>query len=578
MENMVIYNGERETVERVAEITKLDISDLRDGMKFSDGDIYEAIFIARYGKQRMEKLEAYYRELGLEKYWAGKERRTIPNLHAAIIIVESFFKDQNIDKGGDKSTEEIKKNALNYLLKHPFLKIGRIGSLIQIVNAINTEKIPNEIAIKIYKTIIYLSVKSSVDITGMKVTYLELLQKKSFKAALENIKKIINMEKDVPISEVLKALGVTGYEPKGNKIKTKKPMTEMEQRRVISYYEEIGLSEFINVDGQLIYSYENLKQASSIVEKYFGESISKEEKRAVLMCILGNPFLRTNNVRKICDLADLVDKLKITGLEERDIFAIIINCGIEGKILNYYYGEVLCGNDDFISKVETNQDSQGVTEVCPEILGKAVSKAKDKEAEASICEYYKRLGLGGLIMQNVSGKLRYPESELNMARQITEGYFKGEEIPNQVKQTILRSLLSADILKLNRQVKFDKLASVINRMKEKGINDKEIYGLLINASFATYITNYSCTMYSQVLQKPEIVDSNLLAEYKTIVTPEILDAVMRNTSRRGGVQLADRALETLTPSFIPVMETRKEISNLIKMRESCNKDHGHNQE
>ena len=56
MENMVIYNGERETVERVAEITKLDISDLRDGMKFSDGDIYEAIFIARYGKQRMPKL------------------------------------------------------------------------------------------------------------------------------------------------------------------------------------------------------------------------------------------------------------------------------------------------------------------------------------------------------------------------------------------------------------------------------------------------------------------------------------------------------------------------------------------
>ena len=36
-------------------------------------------------------------------------------------------------------------------------------------------------AVKIYKTIIYLSAKSSVDITGMKVTYLELLQRKSFK-------------------------------------------------------------------------------------------------------------------------------------------------------------------------------------------------------------------------------------------------------------------------------------------------------------------------------------------------------------------------------------------------------------
>ena len=101
--------------------------------------------------------------------------------------------------------------------------------------------------------------------------------------------------------------------------------------------------DFIKVEGKLIYSYENLQLAWQIVEEYFGKTeVSEDEKKAVLMCILGNPLLRKNNIRSTYDLSTLINRIKATGLEGREVYTIIIRLGIEGKILNNSYGSVLC--------------------------------------------------------------------------------------------------------------------------------------------------------------------------------------------------------------------------------------------
>ena len=515
----------------------------------------------------MQKLEIYYRKLGLENFLEGKEKRTLHNLLAASVIVEGFFNGQKSGEVGEKIDVGLKKKALVYLLKYPMLNVdGKFpDSRIPIVNEIDGEKIPKEMATKIYKIIIYLSAIHSYTAGKIRITYPALLSPKTVPNILKQIREIIEQGKDMPVSEVLNALYVEPDKKKDrpNIKKKKNTITESEQRGVIRYFEEIGLSDFINVDGQLIYSYENLKQARQIVEKYFGEKITKEVKRAVLMCILGSPLLRNNNTRKTCNLADLVDKLHMIGLGQNEIFAIIINYGINGKMLAYSYGEVLSAEDSFISHVEVNKNNKRLTRVDPKTLEMAVSKSQEKKEEAGICEYYKKLGLSSLIF-NAAGKLYYSESELNTARQIAEGYFRGLATDEVIK-VVLRSLLSHDALKEKVEVIFDKLATVIDRMRENGLDDRDIYGILINLSFTRRKKDYGYS-FNQILRQSENVDNMLQGEYNTEVTAETLTAMMRSAKGRK-VDAGDFQLVALSTSMqaAQLLEAEERVEKEIRM-------------
>lgn len=482
-------------------------------------------------EEAMRNLEIYYRKLGLENFLEGKEKRTLHNLLAASVIVEGFFYGQKSGEVGEKIDVGLKKKALVYLLKYSMLNIdGKFpDSRIPIVNEIDGEKIPKEMATKIYKIIIYLSANHSYTAGKTRITYPALLSPKTVPNILKQIREIIEQGKDMPVSEVLNALYSEADNKKETPKKEKNTITVSEQSRIISYFEEIGLLDFIKVDSQLIYSYENLQQAWQIVEKYFGEKITKEVKRAVLMCILGSPLLRNNNTRKTCNLADLVDKLHMIGLGQNEIFAIIINCGINGKMLAYSYGEVLSAENSFISHVKVNKNNKRLTRVDPKTLEMAVSKSQEKKEEAGICEYYKKLGLSSLIF-NAAGKLYYSESELNTARQIAEGYFRGLATDEVIK-VVLRSLLSHDALKEKVEVIFDKLATVIDRMRENGLDDRDIYGILINLSFTRRKKDYGYS-FNQILRQSEKVDDMLQGEYNTEVTAETLTAMMRSAKGR----------------------------------------------
>lgn len=518
-------------------------------------------------EEAMQKLEIYYRKLGLENFLEGKEKRTFHNLLAASVIVEGFFNGQKKGEVGEKIDGRLKKNALVYLLKYPMLNVdGKFpDSRIPIVNEIDGEKIPKEMATKIYKIIIYLSANLSYTAGKIRITYPALLSPKTVPNILKKIREIIEQGKDMPVSEVLNALYVEPDKKKDrpNIKKKKNTITESEQRGVIRYFEEIGLLDFIKVDSQLIYSYENLEQARQIVEKYFGEKITKEVKRAVLMCILGSPLLRNNNTRKTCNLADLVDKLHMIGLGQNEIFAIIINYGINGKMLAYSYGEVLSAEDSFISHVEVNKNNKRLTRVDPKTLEMAVSKSQEKKEEAGICEYYKKIGLSSLIF-NADGKLYYSESELNKARQIAEGYFRGLATDEVIK-VVLRSLLSHDALKEKVEVIFDKLATVIDRMRENGLDDRDIYGILINLSFTRRKKDYGYS-FNQILRQSEKVDNMLQGEYNTEVTAETLTAMMRSAKGRN-VYAGDFKLVALSTPMqaAKLLDAEKRVEEEIRM-------------
>ena len=528
--NRIEYNGQMLSLTEISQMTRIKEEVLQNGMD-STGDIYKAIFIARYGKTKLDELETYYSKLDLKKFLNGEERRALPNLQAARIIVEDVFRDLNINIVGEQADVTLMKRALDYLLKHPYLKMNSefSGSLAQIVIKTRKEARTKEIATKVYKLIIYLSARSYYADGKTRITYPALLSTITFQDTFEHIKSFLNRGNDIQVSDLLKVLEDRSDD---NTNSSNNHINEGESSRIISYFEEMGLLGFINVGGQLIYSYWNLEQASQIVEEYFGETISKEKKRAVLMCILGSPLLRENNIKKTCNLAELVGQLNGNGLERNEIFAIIINCGIDGKMLEHSYGKVLLGVDDsFISKVKENSNRNSLTIVHEETLNRAVSKSRDKAEEADICEYYKKLGLDSLIYNNSGKSLMYPESELIMARRITEGYFRSEGTADEVKKAVLRSLLSHQTLKLTGEVVFDKLATVINIMKEKGVEERDVYGFLINFSYEKFTKKYGCT-YHQVLQNPELVDNILQGKYDTVVNLNTLAAMIKSNQKR----------------------------------------------
>lgn len=489
----------------------------------------------------IKELEEYYRKLDLGIFLSGEEERTLSNLQAARTIVEGFFNGQEVCELGKEIDITEKKHTLECLLNHPFLKKGSPidASLQRVLTRMNQEKISDEIAEKIYKLIIYLSV-IPLDIGTKKITFSELVGVRTFVQTYNLIKKIGFKINDISVSVLLEDIRKKSEQIYGNKYKSEdgnKDITirESESGEIISYYEGLGLSDYIKADGKFIYSYENLQQARQIVEEYFREiEISEEEKKSVLMCILGTPLLRTNNIRDTYDLSTRVNRMKARGLKDREVYAIIIKLGIEGKMLNHSYGSVLYRWGGLIDDVLKCKETERQIEVDSDMLEKAKSKSRYKEQEINICEYYRTLGIG--YIYDKAGKLCYSESDLNMVRQITEGYFEGVDVTDEAKRAVIRSLLKSQELKLAGDSNFEKLLTVINKMRGKGLVDRYIYGFLINLSFGNTIKNLDCT-YNRILKDPGELDCilNEKVQNNATVTSETLVKMVNLMRKREGI-------------------------------------------
>ena len=89
-------------------------------------------------------------------------------------------------------------------MNHPFLKKGSPidASLQRVLTRMNQEKISDEIAEKIYKLIIYLSV-IPLDIGTKKITFSELVGVRTFVQTYNLIKKIGFKINDISVSVLL---------------------------------------------------------------------------------------------------------------------------------------------------------------------------------------------------------------------------------------------------------------------------------------------------------------------------------------------------------------------------------------
>ena len=103
----------------------------------------------------------------------------------------------------------------------------------------------------------------------------------------------------------------------------------------------------------------NLYMAQLIVETYdFGRNLSEEEKRGLIQAILDQAFF---NKKERAKLNVLVQRLQSIGFEEQDIYGIIINLGVHGKICigekNYlFYTAFITGKNNSLERLRKYQE------------------------------------------------------------------------------------------------------------------------------------------------------------------------------------------------------------------------------
>lgn len=119
----------------------------------------------------------------------------------------------------------------------------------------------------------------------------------------------------------------------------------------------------------------NVFEAKRVVENFnFNRELSGKEKGALIKAILCNSDL---NKKRPKYLTQLIQNLEQIGLNIQDIYAIIINLAVNGKVITetgYSYVNLLRNQNNSCNTIAQYKD-QIQTEVTEETIQKAVEKA-----------------------------------------------------------------------------------------------------------------------------------------------------------------------------------------------------------
>lgn len=231
----------------------------------------------------------------------------------------------------------------------------------------------------------------------------------------------------------------------------------------------------------------NLYIAKQIIDGYhFKRSLTAEEKKAILERILSNSALEKSY------LVTLVQNIEQIGLNQQQIYGMIINLGINGRVIEekgYGYKDLLCNSNNACKTIGKYKDK------IPTIVTEStILKAKsDSLNQEDVDKLKKELIDLGLDKEFIELK---DESNLYIAKQIVDGYNFGRELTPEEKKAILKSILNN--VKLNKS-KSNFLSTLIQNMEQIGLNEQQVYGVIINLGINGIVTEKTGYDYSKLL-------------------------------------------------------------------------------
>lgn len=274
--------------------------------------------------------------------------------------------------------------------------------------------------------------------------------------------------------------------------------------------------------------------ARKVVEGYFqGHDIDDSVKRNILICIIGNPVFRIDTIRNAFKISPLIDALIMSDISEKEAFGVIIRLAVYGEMFDFLYEIALLRPSVLVEGISERSVSvfRDKIKISKETLEKAEKKAGKIYEQQSIQEYYSKLGLDDFI-KDKNGRLAYAPSTLYSAYQIVEGYFEGQEDDINVKIAVLVSILNHTSLKMKDNMRFDKLAEIMELLEKNGIEQKSIYVIMINLAVNGSLKNgENDKSYTKILSKPNRIIEAMEKDEDGVLF-QVTDGTLQNALKK----------------------------------------------
>lgn len=413
--------------------------------------------LAGRGKE-IDRLKRELIDLGIDKRFI--ESKDIKNVYIAKKIVEEYIFERDI------STKE-KASLIKAVLNSSLLNKERptyLKSLVQNMEqtGLNTQEI--------YGMIINLGVnRNSTNEVGY-----------SYSVLLNNV----NASRE-SIKDYMKSIHTIVTDGTINKAVSEN-LNKDEQEQIKSELIQLGIDEkFLNSK-----DIRNVYVAKQIVEGYdFNRNISKEEKNVLIKAILNNSLLGKKNT---ITLISLIQDMEQRGLNTQQIYGMIINLGINGKIIEengYDYTSLLMNRNNCRESIKEYLKSIQ-TKLTEGTISKVISENLNKNEEEILISELVQLGIDDEFI--ASKHIR----NLYVAKQIIEGYHFDRDLGKEEKKALIESILNNSQLNIESQYS---LATLIQNLEQIWLSTQEIYGMIINLGVSGRATEETGYSYNELL-------------------------------------------------------------------------------
>ena len=403
----------------------------------TEGTILKAKSIDQ-SEDNQEKIKQELIDLGIDKDFI--ELKDIRNIYTAKEILDNYSFERELSR-------EEKRELIQTLLNISDLNKNMNRYLTTLIR--NMEQIGFNIQ-EIYGIIINLSINRKIlEETGY--SYNDLLSNKN------------NSCQSIKDYKCFLQTKIT----KGTKLKLK----SINQNKD---YQEGIKRELINIgiDSDFVESKDikNVYVAKQIVEGYnWGKELTVEEKKAIVKSILDNAGLNTNGTSYI---STMIYNLEQAGFDEQEIYGMIINLGVNGKILEktgFEYNILLQSKNRLTKINEYRHEIQ--TNVTRGTILKAKSLNLSEKEQEKIKQKLINLGIDKDFIEAKD------IGNVYIANQIVENYNFYENIRSEEKKAIVKAILdNAGLNKNGRRY----ISTMIYNLEQAGFGEQEIYGMIIN--------------------------------------------------------------------------------------------------
>ena len=489
--------------------------------------------LAGQGKE-IDRLKKELIDLGIDK--GVIESKDIKNVYMAKEIVEKYKFEREI------SGKE-RKALIKGILDNSVLGSKSTRYLTTLIKNMEQIGLSEQ---EIYGMIINLGVNRSVlEETGY--GYKDLLMNEN------NACKTIAKYKDkiqtkVTEATILKAKIQSKYEI---------DLTKEEENSIKQELIDLGIDkEFIETK-----DIKNVYMAKEIVEKYkFEREISEKERKVLIQAILDNNLL---GGKKNLKLTTLMQNMEQIGLSEQEIYGMIINLGVNESVLEeteYGYSKLLQNENNACQTIAKYKDKIQ-TKVTEETIQKAKTNLT-KEEEESIKQELIDLGIDKEFIETRDIKNVY------MAKEIIEKYKFEREISVEERKVLIQAILDNSVLSSKNTCY---LTALMQNMKQIGLSEQEIYGMIINLGVNESVLEETEYGYSKLLQN-ENNACQTIAKYKdkiqTKVTEETIQKAKTNLTKEEEESIKQELIDLgIDKEFIE----KKDIKNVYMAKEIVEK-------